>query len=108
MNNTLEGLEQQLRARLEHLGRRAGLLEGALRGPHDDDSQERATEVENDEVLQRLDDATRQEVIDIRQTLHRIATGTYGICERCHRPIGRSRLNAVPTAPACIDCASQS
>ena len=35
----------------------------------------------------------------------RIRSGSYGVCERCGRDIGAARLDAVPTATLCIDCA---
>jgi RNA polymerase-binding protein DksA len=31
--------------------------------------------------------------------------GTYGVCERCHRPISDERLKVMPSATLCIDCA---
>jgi DnaK suppressor protein len=31
--------------------------------------------------------------------------GTYGTCERCGDPVGMDRLEALPWAILCIDCA---
>ena len=39
--------------------------------------------------------------------LHRLETGTYGICERCGQPIGDERLAARPAAVTCIRCAAK-
>jgi DnaK suppressor protein len=36
----------------------------------------------------------------------RVEEGTYGTCERCGRPIGAPRLDALPAARRCIGCAS--
>jgi DnaK suppressor protein len=36
--------------------------------------------------------------------LQRIEQGVYGTCERCHRPIARERLKAVPYARQCVPC----
>lgn len=33
--------------------------------------------------------------------------GTYGICEKCGNPIAAARLEAMPSARYCIDCASK-
>jgi RNA polymerase-binding transcription factor DksA len=33
--------------------------------------------------------------------------GTYGECESCHRRIPEARLEAMPAARLCIECASQ-
>jgi RNA polymerase-binding protein DksA len=56
----------------------------------------------------RLDAVQREAAADLRAVdaaLARIADGTFGVCERCGRPIGIDRLNARPTAELCIDCA---
>ena len=56
-----------LQERLDQLLRRVGKIEGDLRSPHDRDSQERAGELENDEVLEELDDMSRAEIRQIRE-----------------------------------------
>jgi DnaK suppressor protein len=43
---------------------------------------------------------------EIDAAFDRLATGTYGTCERCGGWIGEARLEARPTARACIVCAS--
>jgi RNA polymerase-binding transcription factor len=43
------------------------------------------------DLLQRVDRA-----------LDRIGEGTFGVCERCGRPIEKARLNALPYASLCI------
>jgi DnaK suppressor protein len=44
----------------------------------------------------------------LRETLSDVdhALGTYGTCERCGKPIGEDRLEAMPAARLCIECAS--
>lgn len=42
---------------------------------------------------------------DIRAALERIEQGTFGRCEECDRDIGKERLQALPFARYCIDCA---
>ena len=39
------------------------------------------------------------------QLTKRIEDGTYGICTNCGRPISEERLEALPWAELCIDCA---
>ena len=39
----------------------------------------------------------------IDHALRRIEDGTYGICERCGKPIERARLRALPYANLCIE-----
>ncbi len=41
---------------------------------------------------------------DIESALKRIDKGTYGICKYCGNPINEKRLQARPTAGACITC----
>jgi DnaK suppressor protein len=94
-----------LEHRLEVLLRRVERIAGDLRKPGDRDWQERATELENDDVLEGLDDASRAEVAAIRTALSRIDAGTYGVCARCGREIGASRLAALPSATTCVACA---
>ncbi len=43
----------------------------------------------------------------LNEALQRIEDGTFGICRTCKRPIGRGRLEAVPTATQCISCKSK-
>jgi RNA polymerase-binding transcription factor DksA len=100
-----DALRAQLEERLTRLVRRVGAIEGDLRQTRDRDWQERATERENDEVLEGLDEMTRAEVTQIRVALERIANGSYGVCASCGEPIGSERLAAVPSALTCVKCA---
>ena len=84
--------------------RRVGTIEADLRSAHDRDSQERAGEVENDDVLTQLDEMSLAELHQIREALRRMQNGTYGTCAGCGRPIGVERLSAVPTATTCVAC----
>ena len=43
----------------------------------------------------------------LNEALQRIEDGTFGICRTCKGPIGRGRLEAVPTATQCISCKSK-
>ena len=99
-----ETVRGMLEERLARLLRRVGRIEGDLRQAPDRDWQERATELENDEVLEELDEITRREVIETRAALGRIADGSYGTCATCGRPIDAGRLAAVPTAMTCVRC----
>jgi RNA polymerase-binding protein DksA len=39
----------------------------------------------------------------IERALGRIDAGTYGVCERCGKPIPKARIKALPYADLCID-----
>jgi len=43
-------------------------------------------------------------IADVDAALERIQDGTYGACQACGRPIGASRLSAVPWCSLCIEC----
>lgn len=40
----------------------------------------------------------------VNSALRKIADGSYGICERCGRPIDKARLKALPYSVLCITC----
>lgn len=42
---------------------------------------------------------------EIDRAMVRAQKGTYGICERCKKPIPEERLKVMPAATHCIDCA---
>lgn len=54
-------------------------------------------EIENS-TDQMLLEKLEEEVNEINAALNRIALGTYGICEKTHKPIPIERLKAIPTA----------
>jgi DnaK suppressor protein len=42
---------------------------------------------------------------EIDRAIARAQKGTYGVCERCHLPISAERLQVMPSATFCIECA---
>jgi len=52
-----------------------------------------------------LRDRSRAELEKVEAALRKIEDGTYGACASCGKPIGAERLEAIPWAPLCIDCA---
>jgi RNA polymerase-binding transcription factor DksA len=95
----------RLDRRLRELLARTGKIEADRRRPTDPDWTERATELENDEVLARLDALERLEVREIRKALERLDAGTYGVCGRCGVRIPAARLRALPFTATCVGCA---
>jgi RNA polymerase-binding transcription factor len=63
-----------------------------------------ATETLDREIEQSLEENAEHLLASIDAALTRIQEGTYGICERCGRPIGEERLEALPYATKCIEC----
>jgi RNA polymerase-binding transcription factor DksA len=98
-------IRKSLEAKLAQLARRIRQIESELRTPGSADSGERAVEFENQEVLERLDTAEREEIDLIRRAIGRIDAGTYSVCERCNGTIGPARLSALPYTDVCVKCA---
>lgn len=103
-----EALRAELVARIDALSTRADNIEDDLRKPGDRDWVERATEIENNEVLDSLDDLTREEIAGLRHAVARIDDGSYGRCEQCGGDISYARLEALPATATCVRCASRS
>ena len=51
-------------------------------------------------------DASRR-ITEIDRAPSRMATGTYGLCERCHQTIPEKRLKVSPTTTECLGCADR-
>ena len=52
-----------------------------------------------------LRDRSRAELEKVDAALRKVEDGTYGACASCGKAIGAERLEAIPWAPLCIDCA---
>ena len=63
-----------------------------------------ATATFDREMDYTLEDNSGAVLAAIDAALARIESGTYGICERCGKPIAPERLEARPWAALCIDC----
>ena len=50
-----------------------------------------------------LEEGAQHSLVQIDRALARIDDGTYGICERCGKPINEERLLARPAATLCIE-----
>ena len=95
-----------LETRLAKLTDRVARIDADLGDPGSKDWEERASENQNEEVLERLSDAERGEIAEIRAALGRIAAGSYGICAGCGEAIPPRRLEALPYTGHCISCSS--
>jgi RNA polymerase-binding protein DksA len=76
--------------------------------PVEKDFAEQATQRENDDVLNALNQDAKIIVGQINNALHRIESGDYGICTECGAEISEGRLDIVPYAALCIKCAEKS
>jgi RNA polymerase-binding protein DksA len=103
--NEYQEIARRLRSELAELTQRAKAIEDELSHPLDADSSEQAVDLEDDETLEGVGEVLREQIRDIQQAMLRIDRGEYGTCARCGGEIGLARLNALPTATHCIDCA---
>ena len=103
LRNTLSRRHAELQNRLERV-RRDGRHAGGLQ----QDWEEQAIELENDEVLAKLEGTIREELLQIGRTLGRLDNGRYGTCEKCGKAIPAKRLEALPYATSCATCGSGS
>ena len=93
--------------RQEALGQSATLRTIAL-----EQTDERASEDEDgSDVFMRLQnlsqvDSQNKIIQKIDEALHRIAEGTYGICEMCGQLIRKPRLMNLPFVHTCMECQS--
>lgn len=102
-------LRDALEQRARELGARQARLEAHLHhknGPAPADFEEQATARENDEVLEALDEAGRQELELIGNALEAMDAGTYGRCIECNKAIPFGRLEVLPFSPMCVKCAA--
>lgn len=106
-----QDVRDQLLNMLEELDDRLGKITADVKHaehPLDKDFSEQAVETENDQVLDALGNAARDEVEKIKQAIFRIDAGTYGVCATCGEPIRKERLAALPFANQCLRCAERS
>lgn len=98
-------VKSSLEERLRKLIARAEGIDDELSQPGDDDWDEHAIESADDEVLEKVGDATLDEIRQIKSALSQISAGKYGLCASCGRSIAEQRLNALPYATKCVKCA---
>lgn len=104
MINTVS-IRSQLEARRDELLQRMKAVESELDSHHSKDWEDLASEREDDEVLEKMGQAAKAEVVRIDAALARLAAGEYGICTKCGIEIAPERLALVPYTPFCRSCA---
>lgn len=109
-DDVLQDLRAQLVERRDEIHDRWQRIEADRRHqdePLDKDLEDQSLELENEEVLNQLDPALRGELRDILAALERIDEGTYGTCVECGDAINVARLEVLPSARMCIQCAEE-
>ncbi|MEE4281473.1 MAG: TraR/DksA C4-type zinc finger protein [Pseudomonadales bacterium] len=73
--------------------------------PLPQDFAEQAVELENSETMLALEHELTGKEKETMQALARLEEGTYGVCTGCGGDISAARLQALPAAGLCFDCA---
>ena len=107
MTDELLAERDAVRRQIEALTREFDEVVAASRASNADDEHdpEGATIAFERQQVAALLAQARQRLADVDDALARAATGDYGTCESCGRPIAPERLAARPAARTCIDCA---
>ena len=92
-----------LLTQLGHMGRAPGTTELEFDEGFADSGQVTAERGEVDALAGSL----QENLTDVEDALSKIEAGTYGTCDDCGKAISVARLEAVPAARYCIDCASK-
>jgi RNA polymerase-binding transcription factor DksA len=106
---TISDLRAQLEAERDELRRRLAELgfgdDGGLEydGNFADSSQVTAERGEAEALARTL----RETLTEVEHALSKVADGSFGMCESCGNPIAEPRLEAMPAARFCMDCASK-
>lgn len=101
---SLEWGRQKLDAELQRTREELEHLRAAMYSEVDIDPEEGDVE-----VSERLKNVTLIAMLEKRETalqeaLSSVLEGSYGICNRCRKPIGQGRLEARPDAKFCVRC----
>lgn len=108
MSRTIEDIRRDLTWTREQLARRLQRIRDDAthrRQPLSADAPDRAQETGNDAVLEQLGHGTAALIDQYQHAIERIDHGRYGLCEVCGFAIEPARLEAVPQATDCADCA---
>ena len=100
--SALEQRREDLRRELDELG--ADPDSGGLTFDDDAGFADRSHSTEERSRSIALVENLRTELREVARALGKLDAGGYGTCERCARPIGEDRLEAIPWATLCIDC----
>ena len=56
--------------------------------------------------VEALVNSIKESLGEVEHALEKFDAGTYGACEGCSQPIAPARLEAMPAARVCMNCAS--
>lgn len=101
-------IREQLLARRAELSHRSKRVRADLSHANDPlvaDFADQATQRENEDVLSAIGESADDEIAKLTAALQRLERGEYGSCLKCGGAISAQRLQAVPYADRCAECA---
>ncbi len=98
---TLEDEKRSVEHQLEEYGATVG-EEGIEVSSNDGFADSAQATTERSEALGMVE-RLQETHSEVTAALERMASGTYGVCEKCGKPIQDDRLEARPTARLCIE-----
>jgi RNA polymerase-binding transcription factor DksA len=112
----LNTFRRRLREMAVRLGGEVSALENEALGPTDEVADTAPTDAapwQGDEGTHAAEEGLALTLLgaeadvlgEVTAALARIEAGTFGRCEGCGKPIARTRLDALPYARQCIECA---
>lgn len=105
MNKKAQAETRELQHELEDLKDQIAALEEALEEKPDYGMGKGDPAITRWELDQAMLDRLRERAASLERSISRISQGTYGICERCGKPINPDRLAVLPDTKMCIECA---
>lgn len=100
--------EAVLKKKRDDLARKVNYRLGDVTVEHEpDDEGDMATRNFAKDLAVVTLERERTELAEVEAALSRIRRGGYGICEVCENPIREARLQALPWARLCIQCADR-
>ncbi len=105
---SIDRLRRQLEEEREQLLRQVDELDAAAvvgmwrDGGNRDDAADVGSATSERESAQSLASNARRILQQIDDALRRMEAGTYGLCERCGKPIEPARLEVLPYATLCV------
>lgn len=95
-----------VRQRQEIFARHEGLeADWQALSERDIEREEEAQKADLTALFDQLEGREKEEIEEIDVALTKIASATYGICEKCRQPIPLQRLEALPATRFCKKCA---
>ena len=107
--NTLKKLKSQLlNRRREMLAQVAHLeFEREELGQHFIESIDSAQKENLAQLIDKLDERGKEEIVEIELALTKMESGSYGECELCGKSIPIKRLKVLPATRLCRNCAEK-